>query len=284
MLGFSTERRARLAAERPVVIMGRGHSGTRVLAWALEELGVRLGTLAEKDTGDAQDRRFTRRIKRLARRSLRRDPLAQPTRFEVWRFARRAEQFRTWIAEHPPVNAAPELAWGWKFPETYLIGPLVEAVFPQALYVHMVRDGRDLAFKEHLTDDADRALGRALLAEVGALEKPHHIQAALSWNFQVQRFDRFAATLGERCLRLRFEDLIAEPERTMERTAEFLKLPMNERCRAYLRANLRRGKVSQHRSEDPSQIAEVEALIAPTLREWGYALRGETGEQAPSRT
>jgi hypothetical protein len=277
MLGFSTERRARLAAERPVVIMGRGHSGTRVLAWALEELGVRLGTLAEKDTGDAQDRRFTRRIKRLARRALRRDPLAPPTRFEIWRFARRAEQFRAWIAAHPPANAEPERAWGWKFPETYLIGPLVDAVFPQALYVHMVRDGRDLAFKEHLTDDADRRLGRALLGELDALEAPHHLQAALSWDFQVRRFDRFAEGLGERCLRLRFEDLIADPEPAMERVAAFLGLPMNERCRAYLRANLRRGKVSQHRSEDPARVAEVEARIAPTLRAWGYPLRQTSG-------
>jgi hypothetical protein len=271
MLAISAERRARLAAERPVVIMGRGHSGTRVLAWALEELGVRLGTLAEKDTGDAQDRRFTRCIKRLARAALRRTATAPPTAFETWRFARAAQRFRSWIDEHAPANADPAQAWGWKFPETYLIGPLIETVFPRARYVHMVRDGRDLAFKAHLTDDADRVLGRALLSAVGALEAPHHVQAALSWDFQVRRFDELAASLGSRCLRLRFEDLCADPEHAMEGVAEFLKLPMTERCRDYLRSNLRPGKVAQHRAEDPVQIAEVEALIEPTLRAWGYA-------------
>jgi hypothetical protein len=135
----------------------------------------------------------------------------------------------------------------------------------------MVRDGRDLAFKAHLTDDADRVLGRALLSAVGALEAPHHVQAALSWDFQVRRFDELAASLGSRCLRLRFEDLCADPEHAMEGVAEFLKLPMTERCRDYLRSNLRPGKVAQHRAEDPVQIAEVEALIEPTLRAWGYA-------------
>lgn len=273
MLEYLAARRARLALERPVVVMGRGHSGTRVLAWALEALGVRLGTLPDKDTGDAQDRRFTRCIKRLARRALQRDALAPPPALEVWRFARAATGFLRWLDEHAPAGAPPVAAaptWGWKFPETTLIGPHVDAVFPRARYIHMVRDGRDLAFKEHLTDDPERALGRALLHAVGALNAPHHVQAALSWDFQVQRFDRFAQRLGARCLRLRFEDLLAAPEPTLERVAQFLDLPMNEPCRAYLRAHLRPGKVSQHRSESPAQVAEVEALIAPTLRAWGY--------------
>ena len=48
MFGLSSDLTERLARERPVVVMGRGHSGTRVLAWALEALGICMGTLEEK--------------------------------------------------------------------------------------------------------------------------------------------------------------------------------------------------------------------------------------------
>ena len=281
MFGIPNDVKERLAAERPVVVMGRGHSGTRVLAWALEQLGVRMGTLEEKATGDAQDRRFTRRIKRLARRSLHREATARPTAWDVRRFRRSAWRFLQWIEEHPPAGAPPRRAWGWKFPETYMIGPIVEEAFPLAKHIHMVRDGRDLAFKEHLTDDAERGLGRDLLRELDALDAPHHVQAAKSWDFQVRRFGEFEQSLGARSLRLRFEDLLADPQREMARVAEFLELEMNAECRAFLEKNIRRGKISQHREEDPEQIAMVESLIAPTLREWGYELASSTTGAEP---
>jgi hypothetical protein len=37
------DRRERLAVEHPVILMGRGKSGTRLLAWACTALGVAIG-------------------------------------------------------------------------------------------------------------------------------------------------------------------------------------------------------------------------------------------------
>jgi len=45
-----------------------------------------------------------------------------------------------------------------------------------------------------------------------------------------------------------------------------------EECRDFLKRNVRRSKVFQHREENPEEVSAVEALIAPTLREWGYDL------------
>jgi hypothetical protein len=36
-------------------------------------------------------------------------------------------------------------AWGWKLCETTLILPLLAALFPTGRYIHLVRDGRDVA-------------------------------------------------------------------------------------------------------------------------------------------
>ena len=53
-----------LTSLRPVVIMGRGHSGTRVLTYACTHLGLSLGATG-LGTGDANDRKFTEKIKRI---------------------------------------------------------------------------------------------------------------------------------------------------------------------------------------------------------------------------
>jgi len=264
MFDWRRSQRIALEAERPVVVMGRGHSGTRVLAWALEALGVRMGTLEAKPTGDVQDRRFTRAIKRLAERSLARPALAEAPPGELRRFRRAAASYLDWLGERGD-------HWGWKFPETYLIGPVVDAVFPKARYIHMVRDGRDLAFKEHLTDDSGRRLGRTLLERLDVLDAPHFLQAAHSWDFQVGRFCEFERErLGARCHRLHFEALCREPLPTMQAVADFLGVEMTAACRDYVEANLRADKLAQHRGEDPEQVAQVEAIIAPTLRACGY--------------
>jgi hypothetical protein len=260
---------ARLAEEQPVVVMGRGHSGTRVLAWALEALGIRMGTLPEKKTGDAQDRHFTGVIKRLAGREIDRDPCAEPSPTSVRRFARAAAGFLAWMERRAP-DWTERRGWGFKFPEAYLIGPVVDAVFPLARHIHMVRDGRDLAFKEHLTDDASRRLGRRILRHLAAIREPHHIQAARSWDFQVRRFTGFSERLGPRVHRLTFERLIADPHGSMREVCAFLDLPMTDACREFLARDLLRGKVRQHRAEDPEKIRAVEEIIGGTLDAWGY--------------
>lgn len=109
----------------------------------------------------------------------------------------------------------------------------------------MVRDGRDLAFKQHLTDDAGRRLGRILL-------------------------DR----LGARCHRLHFEELCRAPLPAMEAVADFLGVEMTGACRDYVAASVRPEKLGQHRSEDPTRVAEVEAVIAGTLAACGYPAEG----------
>jgi len=265
MFRAANEIALRLAEERPVVVMGRGHSGTRVMAWALEALGIRMGALAAKPTGDAQDRRFTRRIKRIALRYVDRPATDPPRDRDVRRLRRAARRYLDWLGD---VSSG----WGWKFPETYLIPAVVDSVFPRARYLHLVRDGRDLAFKAHLTDDGGRALGRRILEHLGALDRPHYMQAALSWDWQVRRFEEEAARFEGRVHRVPFEELCSDPEATMEATARFLGLEMGSACRDYLRENIRRGKVSQHRDEDPEQVREIEAAIGPTLERFGYGL------------
>ncbi|MCU0990062.1 MAG: sulfotransferase, partial [Xanthomonadales bacterium] len=162
VLPLPRKQRKQLARQSPVVIMGRGHSGTRLLAGILLHLGVDLNAnLARHRSGDMLDQ---------AEHSV--DPacVGQLGFRDLNRFSKAS--FAYYRRLDP--GGRP---WGWKFPETYLIGPYVRAVFPQARYIHLLRDGRDLAFKQHLTDLPQHRLGRAILRQQRALGDPRHLQA-----------------------------------------------------------------------------------------------------------
>lgn len=256
----------RLAAETPVVVMGRGHSGTRLVAWAIQKLGIRMGALEDVPTGDLQDRRFGRAIKRIAAATLDEPPTLRPDGRLLRTFQKAAWRYMGWLGKSSD-------CWGWKFPETYLVPHYVAATFPQARYVHVIRDGRDLAFKRHLTDDPRRRLGQRLLRRVGALDLPHHLQAALSWQFQVRRFEAFRAETSALVHTISFESLCRNPVDTMEGVCRFLDVPMTDACREYLAGEVNPGKVGQYRYAAPRQIAEVEALIGTTLSKLGHTPR-----------
>jgi len=255
-----------MQALAPVVIMGRGHSGTRLLAWALYTSGVLLWSDQNRTSGDTNSR-FNRKIKHIAAA----DPLSTATgtirpsglrRFQraAWRYFENLHR--------------PQQRWGWKFPETYLIAPYVNYTFPNARYIHIVRDGRDLAYKFHLTDDPRRRVGRRILRQLDALSNPHYIQAALSWKFQVDAFDRFKQRLStSQWIELRFEDLCHEPKLTMQKIWDFLDIPTSQNCLDYLSKQINPAKVAQHASEDPAELAEIQARIGDTLQRHGYSLK-----------
>ncbi|GIX46476.1 MAG: hypothetical protein KatS3mg131_0687 [Candidatus Tectimicrobiota bacterium] len=259
---WSQDKRARfLAQQRPVVIMGRGHSGTRVLASLCTQLGVQLGTAPHLPAGDPADRAFTRHLKALAYRHLG-TPVVT---------ARRLRRFQRAVYRYYRRLGQPQGLWGWKFPETYLIAPYVARTFPLARYLHLVRDGRDVAFKRHLTDDPARRLGRRLLAQQGALGLPHHLQAALSWAFQVEQFRGFAMTLPRAQLfEVRFETLCQHPAEVMTALGVFLGVPVSPAQRAAAAALVDPSKVAEYCKQDPEQVRDVERCIGATLRRYGY--------------
>lgn len=257
----AAEIREFLRTQEPIVLMGRGHSGTRVLAYAVQALGVNLGFTDRMASGDPEDKRFRRGLAKLARRW---DVGDAPPERDLRRFSKLVYRWHQRLRPTGP--------WGWKYPETYLMAPHVHAVFPRARYLHIVRDGRDLAFKRHRTNDPTTKLGRMVLAKAGGVDEPGYIRGAVSWAYQVDLYADFAerALPRERCMDLTFEELCADPVGVTRRVAGFLSLPVPDSAVQFLSGFTNPEKIADHRVRRPERIAAVEERIGPTLRRFGY--------------
>jgi len=252
-----------LEQERPIVIQGRGHSGTRVLSWACTHLGINLGTREDLATGDVSDLKFSKSIKEIAIRNV---GITQDEEVKSSDLAR----FQKAVFKYYSQLGKPE-CWGWKFPETYFITPYIARIFPKAQYIHLVRDGRDVAFKTHATDQTKHRIGKKVLSQCNALKQPHHLQAALSWAFQVDAFDQYRPSIpSERIFDMTFEDLCTHPHEVMKKLCDFLQMDYTLECQNYLDQNLNSKKVSEFQNKDSQLVRKIEERIGETLKRYNY--------------
>lgn len=103
---------------------------------------------------------------------------------------------------------------GWKLPETTLIYPWIVRMFPDARYIHWVRDPRDSILGGHLTDD---------LADFGVpYEKTDNrrLKRAISWKYQREIVK--ATPPPKYTIDVRFEDFVLKQGETLARLEEFL--------------------------------------------------------------
>ncbi len=107
--------------------------------------------------------------------------------------------------------------WGDKTPLYMQHLPLLERLFPDALWVHLVRDGRDAAL-------SFLSLPEGFSEKTWAL--PHTAaQFAARWRTEILAARRLGAHVGGRYLELRYEDLVTDPERELRRVCEHASLP-----------------------------------------------------------
>lgn len=115
-----------------------------------------------------------------------------------------------------------------KSPMPYMeIGPAAE-VFPDARFIHVVRDGRDVAVSL-------RAAGRSWFrpwaqfgagGQLGRCRALH--DAGRSWARTVGRLRRHGERLGERYMEIAYERLAADPADSLRRLFDFCAIPHNE--------------------------------------------------------
>jgi hypothetical protein len=115
--------------------------------------------------------------------------------------------------------------WGDKTPLYMQHLPLLERLFPDALWLHLVRDGRDAAL-------SFLALPPGFSGQTWA--QPRTVaQFAARWKVEIDAARALGRRAGERYLELRYEDLVTEPEQEMRRVCEFASLPWEPEMLTY---------------------------------------------------
>ena len=251
-----------LTRRGPLVIGATGGSGTRVVAAIARRAGVFLGTRLN-ESNDALDlAEYLDRWIGAYRLRHGADPLA------------RAELLRAMATDLAAVlrrhcAALPDGApWGWKEPRSMFVLPFLARLFPELRFVHVVRDGRDMAFSPN--QNQRRKHAEVVLGPPRPAEPPEARSIALWATVNREAADFGEERLRERYLRIRFEELCEEPERQVRRLLDFLGLDADAAALADEPAAPQ--SIGRWRHRDPALVAELEREAGPALERFGYAV------------
>ncbi len=171
--------------------------------------------------------------------------------------------------------------WAVYDPDNVLHVERLKAGIPNALFLHIIRDGRDIALSL-------KKMGGFLPLPWDRAETPSLVATALYWEWMVrngrQRGSKFPADYME----VRYEDLIVNPRDALGKLATFLKHDLN--YDQILKSGL--GRLSESNSSfreensaekinplgrwkqrlSPMSVAAIEAAVGDCLEECGYSL------------
>lgn len=239
-----------MGSDTLIIVVGRGHSGTRVISHTLYASGVFMGEqinpsgdMIPADSMYEAAAEFGRFVQWNGELEWDFDTAIATRRTEA--FASRLGEYLRWFWQYPSPK-------GWKLPETLLALPWIIAEFPEAYYIYLVRDPRDCILGPHVTDDLARF-------NVDGLQANDTLtQRAISWYYQYQLVK--ATPKPDRWLQIRFEDFILYQGGELERLEEFLQIEMG-------RIVVKRSPVGRWRTS--SEDVDFDFLRGP-IEELGY--------------
>lgn len=250
----------RLERLAPVIIGGTGGSGTRVVARVLLRGGLYIGVDLYGSEDPPEFGMFSDRwINVFMSRDL------WPSAPEVE--ACMARELAGIVNRHLAAWTPRRRAWGWKEPRSIFLVPFLHRQFPRMRFVHVLRDGRDMAFSAN-----QNQLNKHSHTLLSPLETQWRqpLRSMLLWG----RLNSQAAEYGERhlgaCyLRVRFEDLCRNPRPTIERLFEFLGLDGDVHAIASDEV-APPASLGRWRSQDPETLARLNEIGRPALERFGY--------------
>ena len=181
-----------------------------------------------------------------------------------------AADFRATIEDHREAIGRRKARWGWKVPRTILVLPFVHELFPEMSAIHLVRDGRDMAY----SGNQNQARRYAHVLDASVNELPAPIQSISFWahlNLAAARYGEQA--LGDRYLRLRYEEVCEDPAGMATRLVDFLDSRKSvEAMQQVAAAEIQpSSSIGRWRQRDESEIAALERAGGEALRAFGYA-------------
>jgi hypothetical protein len=261
MTGVAPTSTAGLAG--PHVVGATGGSGTRVVARIVRDGGTYIGTNLNPYE-DALDLAayYDRWINRYVAARVEGDEAALHDEM--------AAELREVLAAHCADLPADASSWGWKEPRSIYLLPFLNEVLPTIRFLHVVRDGRDMAFSDNqkqLLKHGDAVLGPDPLSRI--LPTRRAARSIDLWGkVNSATADFGESVLGDRYVRLRFEDLCLQPVESAARIYEFFGLDGDPEAAA---GGVRDpGTLGRWQSKSGRTLAALERVARPALTRLGY--------------
>ncbi|HVP54247.1 MAG TPA: sulfotransferase [Candidatus Eisenbacteria bacterium] len=278
---------ATVRSKAPVFVLGCGRSGTTLLYHMLLSAGnfavyrteSNAINLLEPRFGDLRVRRNKERLMQawLASKLYERSGLdAQSITAKVVAECRNGGDFLRIIMTEMARQQNVE-RWADCTPEHLLYLPRIKETIPDALIIHIIRDGRDVA------------LSTAKLGYVRRMwwdHTPNVMVAGLYWEWMVRKGREDGRKLGQDYIEVRFEQLISDPRSTLATLSRFVEQELD--YDQILKVGI--GSVSEPNTSfkgtsrkfdplrrwksgyTPEHLAMFEAMMGTTLQELGYEL------------
>jgi hypothetical protein len=160
----------------------------------------------------------------------------------------------------------------------------IHELWPHARFVHIVRDPRDVCLSMLEWRSGERTAG-----QFGTWDMDPVISTALYWSYSVAIGREAGKPLGPGLYReVRYEDQVSSPERELEQTCKFLRLPYADTMARYYEGKTRRkpGRSSKAQWLPPTtglrdwrtqlavaDVERIEAVAGDLMRRLGYETR-----------
>ncbi|WP_371229636.1 sulfotransferase family protein [Roseovarius sp. 2305UL8-3] len=222
-----------LSAKPPLVLLGRGGSGTRLLSEVFKDAGVFLGNKLNysSDSMEWVETIYGGVSDKLA-------SAQDPEELSVPHLKYKMRETAQRILERSDFEDVGAVNWGWKLPETMILVPEVLEAFPDAKVVHIVRHPVTSSLRRtHKTSRADDQIGQFVLSVARkriTIPLQHSLDDdtlnnVLSWHLQVGSVTRFCREMlpASQYLEIRYEDLFNSWESIRNKLAAFSGMPVD---------------------------------------------------------
>jgi hypothetical protein len=237
--------------KQPVVILGMHRSGTTMLVDILEKLGLFMGAHYGKNkeafffmdrnewllrrSGGAWDNPFS--IASIVDNETMLNRVIEMFKCDIYSIRFSRFYSKQWLPLRPDkMNSA----WGWKDPRTVLTFKIWHKIFPGLKIIYITRNGVDVAVSLKTRADKNLSGGRGDILQLYPLRRrlknlmlPHETYLLGSircldidygfglWEYYTSKCEEVYGLFEGEKTRLRFEDLIQQPEENIRQLALF---------------------------------------------------------------
>ncbi|GAA6135075.1 hypothetical protein NBRC116188_18650 [Oceaniserpentilla sp. 4NH20-0058] len=252
--------------DSPVIITGRGGSGTRLLSELMQSFGLFLGNEINK-TEDSIE--WVEPIYDLVTKYKSGNCLASRNDY-IQRLRNNALN----ILERGGIE---EGLWGFKLPEAMLCMPELLEAFPNAKVIHLTRHPLSISFRRtHVTSRLDSPVGNVALKEAykhhglnfeECINNSDTFNNAVSWNYQLSNISRIldSSLPNERYIQIKYEDMVSSPEYVHIQLQKFLNIEIT--APPVLNIDSKR---LNFEIENTKAVSEIWDLTKEVAQEFGY--------------